>query len=124
MITLHTCRFNRPPQNHKPFDHITHADSTDHHRSTSHMITLHTCGFNRPQNHKPYDHITHMQIQQTTTEPQAIYSHYTHADSTDHRSTSHMIALHTCRFNRPQKHKPYDHITHMRIQQTSEAQAI
>ena len=36
------------------------------------MITLHTCGFNRPpQKHKPYDHFAHMQIQQTT-EPQAI----------------------------------------------------
>ena len=53
------------------------------------MITLHTCGFNRPQKHKPYDHIAHMRIQQTTDQ-QAI-----------------------------------DHITHMRIQQTTtEAQAI
>ena len=35
-----------------------------------------------------------------------------------------MIALHTCAFNRPpQKHKPYDNIIHMRIQQTTEQQA-
>ena len=53
------------------------------------MITLHTCGFNRPQKHKPFDHITHMRIQQTT-EAQATY----------------------------------DNIAHMRIQQTTEALAI
>ena len=40
------------------------------------------------------------------------------------RTKSHMITLQTCGFYRPQINKPHDHITHIRIQQTTEAQAI
>ena len=139
MITSRICGFYRP-QNNKPHYHITHmrilqtteqqaslshcthANSTDH-RTTVHIITLHTCGFYRPQNNNPHDHIAHMRIIQTT-EQQNIRSHYTQLVSTDHRTTNHMITLHTCGFYRPQNNKPYDHITHMRILQTTEPQAI
>ena len=108
-------------------------------RTKSHMITLHTCGFYRPQNNKPHDHIAHMRIQQTTepqaidhiahmriqqtTEPQATLSHYTHVGYTDHRPTSHIITLHTGGFYRPQTNKPHYHITHMWVIQTTDQQA-
>ena len=97
-------------------------DSTDH-RQTRHIIRLHTYGLYRPQNHKPYDNITHMWILQTT-DKQDTLSDCTHMGYTDHRTTSHMITLHTCGFYRPQEHKQHYHITHMWVIQTTKPQAI